>query len=64
MFTKWLLLRLLEQGRSVGEVAQTTGVGEIEIHKLLHSGTCGRFTIDRLEQSLSCMQTSARASKS
>lgn len=64
MFTKWLLLRLLEQGRSVGDVARSTGVDETEIQKLLHSGACSRFTIQRLEQTLTCMQMPAGALKS
>lgn len=55
MFTKWLLLRLLEQGHSVSELARVTGVCEVEIQKLLTSGECGRFTNERLERLLTGM---------
>jgi len=52
MFTKWLLLRLLEQGRSVPELARTAGVCEMEIQKLLTSGDCGRYIHEQLEKTL------------
>lgn len=53
MFTKWLLLRHIEQGHSVRDLARVAGVGEVDIQRILTaSGQCGRCTRDQVERAL------------
>lgn len=63
MFSRWILLRQLEQGRSVSEVARIAGVCEMEIQKLLTCGECGRFVNARLEKTLVGSEMAAGSAK-